>query len=181
MDAAQDTQEEQDEQEEQGERELTGNEPIDLGEGAKTYLEPVVAADVDKVGKLNKDALRVFALKKFGFSLDLSQHIAIIRGNLVKKCLISLGEILQDEDTDDITREAIEKVVPMFVKHPVHGRVFASSPELLKRLDLIPCTKEGVPLRANEYYIPVAKPQHQTNSRSELERVAAGMETQIEP
>jgi hypothetical protein len=161
-------------------QELTGNEPIDLGEGAKEKWEPVVAEDVDKVGKLNKDALRVFALKKFGFSLDLSQHIAIIRGNLVKKCLISLGEMLQDEDTDAITRQAIEKVIPMYMKHPINGRVFNSSPALLKRLDLIPCTKEGMPLRANEYYIPENKPQHKINSKNEMERMAAGMERQIE-
>lgn len=160
--------------------ELTGNEPIDLGEGRKTEMEPVVPEDVDKIGKINKDALRVFASKKFGINLDLSQHIGIIRGELIKRCLISLGEILQDDDVDDLTRKAIEKVVPMWVKHPINGRVFASSPALLKRLDLIPCTKDGRPLRANEYYIPEPKPQFKPGSKNEMERMAAGMENQIE-
>lgn len=160
-------------------QELTGNEPIDLGEGKKPELEPVVPEDVDKIMKYNKDALRVFAVKKFGFNLDLSQHIAIIKGELVKKAQVALGIILQDSSTDEETREAIEKVIPMYVKHPKTGRVFASSPSLLKRLDLIPCTKEGRALRPNEYFIPKPKPIYKDNSRSEMERMAAGMESQI--
>lgn len=160
-------------------KELNGSEPIDLGEGKAVELETVVPEDVEKIMKFNKDAMRVFAMKKFGFSLDLSQHIAIIRGQLIKKCQIALGIILQDADTDDELREAIEKVIPMYVKHPVNGRVYDSSPQLLKRMDLIPCTKEGRPLRPNEYYIPQDKPQFKSNSGSEMERLAAGMETQI--
>ncbi len=161
------------------EKELTGNEPIDLGEGKAVELEKVLPEDVDRIMKFNKDALRVFAVKKFGFNLDLSQHIAIIRGELVKKAQVALGIILADVDLDDETREAIEKVIPMYVKHPINGRVFDSSPDLLKRLDLIPCTKDGRPLRANEYYIPAPKPQYKAGSRSEMERVASGMEKEI--
>ncbi len=159
--------------------ELTGNEPIDLGEGKKPELEPVVPEDVDKLMKFNKDALRSFAVRKFGFNLDLSQHIAIIKGDMIKKCQIALGIILQDANVDDSVREAIEKVIPMYVKHPINGRVYDSSPDLLKRADLIPCTKEGRPLRSNEYYIPEPKPQYKGNSRSEMERMASGMESQI--
>ncbi len=165
---------------EQGAQELTGNEPIDLGEGGKQELEAVVPEDVDKIMRFNKDALRSYAVRKFGFNLDLSQHIAIIKGELVKKAQISLGIILQDENTDDSVREAIEKVIPMYVKHPVNGRVYDSSPELLKRADLIPCTKDGRALRSNEYYIPQPKPQFKSNSGNEMERMAAGMENQIE-
>lgn len=157
----------------------TANGPIGMGEGVKPELEKVFPEDVDKVNRMNKDALRVFAAKKFGFSLDLSGHIAMIKGDIVKKCLIALGQILQDDDIDDSTREAIEKVIPMFVKHPVNGRVFASSPQLLKRNDLIPCTKEGRPLKANEYYIPAPKPRFRPGSQHEMERVSAGMESQI--
>lgn len=160
-------------------KELTGDEPIELGEGRGAELEAVLPEDVDKIMKFNKDALRVYASKKFGFNLDLSQHIAIIRGEIVKKAMIALGMILQDKNTDDSVREAIEKVIPMYVKHPKNGRVYDSSPALLKRLDLIPCSKEGVPLRADEYYIPQPKPSYKNNSGSEMERVAAGMETQI--
>lgn len=160
---------------------LTGNEPIELGERkpGEARKEAVVPEDVEKIMKFNKDALRTYALKKFGFNLDLSQHIAIIRGELVKKAQIALGIILQDSSTDDSMREAIEKIIPMFVKHPKTGRVFDSSPELLKRQDLIPCTSNGTPLRANEYYIPVPKPAFKGDSRHEMERMHAGMETQI--
>ena len=159
---------------------MTGREPIDLGEGkVGEKKEAVLPEDIDKIMKFNKDALRVYALNKFGFSLDLSQHIAIIRGELVKKAQIALGIILQDASTDEATREAIEKIIPMFVKHPKTGRVYDSSPELLKRLDLIPCTKNGTPLRSNEYYIPAPKPAYRSNSQSEMERMAAGMEKQI--
>lgn len=160
-------------------RELTGDEPIELGEGKKPELEPVVPDDIDKIGKFNKDALRTFAVRKFGFNLDLSLHIAIIRGDLVKKCMINLGMMLQDKDTNDEVREAIEKVIPMYMKNPKNGRVFDSTPDLLKRTDLIPCTKEGRPLRSNEYFIPQPKPAYKKDSRSEMERMAAGMESQI--
>lgn len=160
---------------------MTGKEPIDLGEKRAGELEKeaVLPEDVDKIMKFNKDALRVYAFKKFGFNLDLSQHIAIIRGELVKKAQIALGIILQDSSTDEATREAIEKIIPMYVKNGKTNRVFASSPELLKRQDLIPCTKEGIPLRANEYYIPAPKPQFKGDSRNEMERLHAGMEQQI--
>lgn len=158
---------------------MTGTEPIDLGEGKAVEKEGVLPEDVDKIMRMNKDALRIYALKKFGFNLDLSQHIAIIKGELVKKVQIALGIILQDKNIDDTTREAIEKIIPMFVKHPKNGRVYDSSPALLKRLDLIPCTKAGVPLRANEYYIPTPRPAFKGNSNSEMERMAAGMEKEI--
>ncbi len=158
---------------------MTGKEPIELGEGRAPKKEEVLPEDVDKIGKMNKDALKVFAWRKLGINLDLSQHIGIIRGELIKKSQIALGIILQDTSIDDSTRDAIEKIIPMYVKHPRTGRVFDSSPELLKRNDLIPCTREGVPLRQNEYYLPVPTPQFKGSSKNEMERMAAGMEKQI--
>lgn len=159
---------------------LTGEEPIELGEGKALELEAVVPEDVDKITKLNKDALRVFAYKKFGFNLDLSSHIVVIRGELIKKCQIALGIILEDPETDDETKEAIGKVVPRFVKNPKNKRVFQSTPALLKRTDLLPCDEDGRPLMASEYFIPEIKPAYNPSSGSEMERIASGMESQIE-
>jgi hypothetical protein len=160
---------------------MTGKEPIELGERRSDAVkkESVLPEDIDKIMKLNKDALRVYALKKLGINLDLSQHIAIIRGDIVKRAQVALGIILQDSSTDESTRKEIEKIIPMYVKNNKTNRVFDSSPELLKRQDLIPCTKEGIPLKANEYYIPVSRPRFKGNSRNELERMYAGMEQQI--
>lgn len=159
--------------------EMTGNEPIDLGEGEKPQLEAVVAEDVDKVVKYNKDALKIFARKKFGFELDLSQHISIIKGDLVKRCQIKLGQILADPLTDEETRGRIEKIIPLYVRHPNNGRVFAASPALLARMDMIPCNKQGVALRQGHYHIPQPKPSFRKNSKNETERFAAGLENEI--
>ncbi len=150
-----------------------------MGEGKKPVLEPVLPEDVEKIGKLNKDALAGFALKKFGYKANLLKHIIVLRGELVMKCQVALGEIAEDEYTDDETRLAIEKVIPRYLKHPVNGRINPASPQLLKRGDLIPCTKEGKPLRSHEYYIPEDKPVNNPGSNNEMERVAAGMERQI--
>ena len=74
---------------------------------------------------------------------------------------------------------AIEKVIPRWLKHPINGRINPASPQLLKRGDLIPCTKEGKPLRSHEYFIPSDKPVNNPGSGNEMERLAAGMERQI--
>ncbi len=156
------------------------NKEFGMSEGkGKIKLEPVLPEDIDKVCKANKDALATFAKKKFGYKPNLLKHISIIRGELVMKCQVALGEIAEDEYTDEETRLAIEKVIPRWLKHPVNGRVNPASPQLLKRSDLIPCTKEGKPLRSHEYYIPEDKPTMNPNSKNEMERLASSMERQI--
>ncbi len=158
---------------------MANDKEFGMSEGKAKELEPVLPEDVDKIGKLNKDALSSLAQKKFGYKPNLLKHINIIRGELVMKAQVALGEIAEDEYCDEETRIAIEKVIPRYLKHPVNGRVNPASPQLLKRTDLIPCTKDGTPLRSHEYYIPDDKPVNNPNSRNELERVAAGMERQI--
>jgi hypothetical protein len=151
-----------------------------MGEGkGKQELEVVVAEDINNIGKMNKDTLSVFAKKKFGYNINLLKHIGILRGELIMKAQVSLGEIAADEYCDEETREAIEKVIPQYLKHPVNGRINPATPMLLRRNDLIPCTKDGRPLRPNEYYIPSDKPQFNTQSSNEMERITAGMERQI--
>ncbi len=156
------------------------NNTFDMGEGkGKAELAPVEPEDIVKIGKLNKDALATLALKKFGYKLNLLKHITVLRGELVLKAQVALGEIAEDEYCDEETRIAIEKVIPKYLKHPVNGRINPASPQLLKRTDLIPCTKEGKILRSHEYYIPVDKPKNNPGSQNEMERLAAGMERQI--
>ncbi len=159
---------------------MANEQEFGMGEGkGKAKLEDVLPEDVEKIGKLNKDALASFGLKKFGYKLNCLKHISILRGELVMKAQVALGEIAADEYCDEETRIAIEKVIPRFLKHPINGRINPASPQLLKRADLIPCTEKGVPLRSHEYYIPEDKPSNNPNSQNELERVAAGMERQI--
>lgn len=152
---------------------------IGMGEGKRIKLENVLPEDIEKLGKLNKDALSTYAQKKFGYKPNLLKHILVIRGELVLKAQVALGEIAADEYTDDETRLEIEKVVPSYLKHPINDRVNPATPQLLKRGDLIPCTKDGKPLRSHEYYIPEAKPTMNPGSKHEMERIAAGMERQI--
>ncbi len=158
---------------------MANNNNFEMGEGKEKKLEPVLPEDIDKISKLNKDSLAGFALKKFGYKLNLLKHITILRGELVMKAQVALGEIVEGEYCDEETRLAIEKVIPRFLKHPINGRINPASPQLLKRTDLIPCTKDGKPLRSHEYYIPDDKPVNNPNSKNELEKIAAGMERQI--
>ncbi len=159
---------------------MANGKEFGMGEGkGKVKLVDVLPEDIDKIGKLNKDALAALALKKFGYKLNLLKHISVLRGELVLKAQVALGEIAEDEYTDDETRIAIEKVIPRFLKHPINGRINPASPQLLKRRDLIPCTKDGKPLRSHEYYIPSDKPVNNPGSQNEMERVMAGMERQI--
>jgi hypothetical protein len=158
---------------------MAKDDVFEMGEGKKPELEPVAPEDIEKIGKLNKEALAVLAKKKFGLTLNLLKHIGIIRGELIMKAQVALGEIAADEYCDEETRIAIEKIIPRYLKHPKNGRVNSSTPQLLKRGDLIPCTADGTPLRSHEYYIPDDKPKNNPNSNTEMERVAAGMERQI--
>lgn len=159
---------------------MEDNKEFGMGEGkGKQALEGVLPEDIDKIGKLNKDALAIFAKKKFGYNVNLLKHIGIIRGELIMKAQVALGEIAADEYCDDATLAAIEKVIPQYLKHPVNGRINPASPMLLKRMDLIPCTKDGRTLRPNEYYIPEDKPQFDSRSSNEMERITAGMERQV--
>ncbi len=158
----------------------TPTDQFSMGEGkGKVTLALVEPEDIIKIGKLNKDALAGMALKKFGYKLNLLKHITVLRGELVLKAQVALGEIAEDEYCDEETRLAIEKVIPQYLKHPINGRINPASPQLLKRTDLIPCTKQGKVLRSHEYYIPEARPQNNSNSNNEMERLAAGMERQI--
>lgn len=156
------------------------NDNFEMGEGKKVELEPVLPEDVDKLTKLNKDALCSFAQKKFGYKPNMLKHTSIIRGELVMKAQVALGEIADDEYCDEETRLAIEKVIPRFLKHPVNKRINPATPMLLKRGDLIPCTEDGRPLKSHEYYIPEDKPANNPNSKNEMERIASGMERQIQ-
>lgn len=159
---------------------MANDDKFEMGEAkGKIKLEGVLPEDIDKICKFNKDALSVFAQKKFGYKPNCLKHISILRGELVQKAQVALGEIAEDEYCDDETRIAIEKVIPRYLKHPVNNRINPASPQLLKRTDLIPCTKEGKPLRSHEYYIPDDKPANKANSKNELERLASGMERQI--
>lgn len=125
----------------------TGEEnELEMGEGKKPELETCVAEDIDKIARVNKDTLRVFAKKKFGYDLDCGSHIKLLRAELTRKVQVALNMIIDKPDTDKETVEAIEKVIPRYLLHPVNKRVNEVTPELLARGDMIPCTKDGEPL-----------------------------------
>lgn len=129
----------------------TGKEnEIEMGEGKPLVLEPCHAEDIDTIAKVNKDALRVFAKKKFGYNLDCAKHIYLIREELTKKVQIALNMIVDNPDASEEEKKAIEKILPKYLLHPVNKRINAASPELLARGDMIPCTKDGVPLSIKE-------------------------------
>ena len=126
---------------------LEEKKSIEMGEGAgKKGVSPCVPEDIDMIAKSNKDALRVFAKKKFSINLDCGQHLNKIRLDLTKRVQVALGQIIDDPNIDEAIKMAIERRIPRYLLHPVNKRVFDASPYLLKRTDLIPCDKAGVPL-----------------------------------
>ncbi|MCP4257972.1 MAG: hypothetical protein GY774_10660 [Planctomycetes bacterium] len=154
------------------------NEEFGMGEGkGKQLFEPCVPEDVDKIAKSNKDTLRIFAKKKFGHNLDCGQHLNLIRKDLTRRVQVALGQIIDDPDTDEAVRRAIERKIPRFLLHPVNRRVNPASAELLKRTDLIPCDKDGIPI-SNFITQEELKAETKNNgdATNELQRLAAGME-----
>ncbi len=151
---------------------------IDMKEGKGPELPPCVPEDLSKVAKSNKDTLRVFAKKKFGINIDCGSHLKLIRKDLTKRVQVALGHIIDNPDTDDAIKRAIEMKIPRYVLHPVNKRVFEATPALLKRTDLIPCDKEGVPMGHFEDEEEIAGDDN--GGSDELERIAQDLEDKID-
>jgi hypothetical protein len=145
-----------------------------MSEGGKVYKEPCVAEDMDKIGKLNKDALAVFAKKKFNINIDRGTNISILRGDLVKKVQIALNLRVADPEIGATERAQIEKVIPRFVMHPKNHRIFDATEALLLRNDMIPCEEDGTPIY--HYAMPV---KEKRKPRNELDRLSLDLERQI--
>jgi hypothetical protein len=145
-----------------------------MGEGGPAHKEPCVAEDMDKIGKLNKDALAIFAKKKFNLNIDRGTNISILRGDLVKKVQIALNLRVADPETGPTERAKIEKVIPRFVMHPKNHRIFAATEALLLRTDMIPCEEDGTPIY--HYAMPTVKKREPKN---ELDRLSLDLERQI--
>jgi hypothetical protein len=145
------------------------------GRGNKEYLEPCVVEDIDRIGRFNKDALAIFAKKKFGLNLDRSENISIIRGELIKKAQIALNLRVADPTINPEEKARIERAIPRYVMHPVTHRIFEATTALLLRKDMIPCEKDGTPV--HHYAMPEMRPRQPKN---ELDRLALALEKEIE-
>jgi hypothetical protein len=157
---------------------MPGKDEFGMGEGkGKVILESCVPEDIDKIAKSNKDWLRVFAKKKFNHSLDCGRNMILIRKDLTKRVQVALGHIIDDPETDEAIKRAIERKIPRFLLHPVNKRVNAASPELLKRTDLIPCTEEGEPLSMFIEQEQLGVPE--AHSGAEIAKIAQDLEDEI--
>jgi hypothetical protein len=145
-----------------------------MKEGEKGYKEPCVAEDMDKIGKLNKDALAIFAKKKFNIYINRGTNISILRGDLVKRVQVALGMIIEDPNINETQRRAIEKVIPRYLMHPKNGRIFAATPALLLRHDMIPCTEQGEPIFVQQPVVAKDDP-----ASDELNRLSLDLERQV--
>ncbi len=145
-----------------------------MKEGEKPTFEPCVAEDMDKIGKLNKDALAVFAKSRFNLNIDRGMNISILRGDLVKKVMVALGMLAADPNINAVQKAAIQAVIPRYLMHPVNHRVFEATPALLKRHDMIPCTKEGAPVHVQQPVVIANDP-----ASDELNRLSLDLERQV--
>ena len=145
-----------------------------MKEGNRPALEACVVEDMDKIGRLNKDALAILAKKKFGLNIDRGENISILRGNLVKKVQIALNIRAADPEITEKEKVAIEAVIPKYVRHPINHRIFEATPTLLLRPDMIPCDAEGNPVHFQ--YVPPVKKAPATN---ELDRLSLDLERQV--
>ncbi len=150
------------------------NDNFGMKEGGRPPLEPCVIEDMDKIGRLNKDALAILAKKKFNLNIDRGENISILRGNLVKKVQIALNIRAADPEIDAKEKVAIQAVIPQYVKHPVNLRIFEATPTLLLRPDMIPCDVDGNPVHFQ--YVPPVKKAVATN---ELDRLSLDLERQV--
>jgi hypothetical protein len=159
---------------------MSNKDEFGMGEGkGKAILESCAPEDIDKIAKSNKDWLRVFAKKKFNHNLDCGMNMILIRKDLTKRVQVALGHIIDDPETDDAIKRAIERKIPRFLLHPVNKRVNAASPELLKRTDLIPCTENGKPLNIFIEQEQLGVDVAGAGSSEELEKISQNLEDEI--
>ena len=131
-------------------------EPEEVGEAE---LEEVLLEDIGKLGRYKMVQLEFYASKKLGYVVDTSFGLQVIKAKLIAKARIKLGQLTADDDPtgDDCLSKRVERIIPRYVKHPVNGKVFESSPALvanIKKSGLIPCTKDGRRLKSHEYFVP---------------------------
>lgn len=85
---------------------------------------------------MKKDELADYALAEHGVELDMTKKTADLRAEVAALDAAKAG------NAPNVAAEP-EAAAPEYLRHPVNLRVYLSTPELLKRNDMVPCDKNG--------------------------------------
>ena len=87
---------------------------------------------------MNKDELSEYARSEHGVELDMTKKVNDLRSEVAA---LDMDKFSKTQPVAQATQEV--SVSSPFLRHPVNGRVYATTPELAKRGDMIPCDKDG--------------------------------------
>lgn len=72
-------------------------------------------------------------LTVLGLSIDKTAKVDVLRAQLMA--------VMNGEGANVFTPEAMAETMPAYLKHPVNGRVFVATAELVRRGDMLPATE----------------------------------------
>ncbi len=85
-----------------------------------------------EIKTMTKDELEAYAKEQFGVDIDKHKKVAELRKQVSE--LAATGGEESGEEADD---------VPEFMRNKLSGRVYPTTPRLLKYEEMEPCDKEG--------------------------------------
>lgn len=88
------------------------------------------------IAEMKKDELADHALAEHGVELDMAKK---------KDELVAEVTALDAAKAGNAPKASVQPVAAAseYLRHPVNLRVYLSTPELLKRTDMVPCDKDG--------------------------------------
>ena len=72
-------------------------------------------------------------LTVLGLSVDKTAKVDVLRAQLMA--------VMNGAGANVVTPEAMTETMPAYLKHPVNGRVFVATTELVRRGDMLPATE----------------------------------------
>lgn len=112
------------------------------------FVSIVTMKDVDKVKKMDKDALKKWVNQPctFNYVIDTTNRtIAHLRNQVIGMIKVRMGEEIEKKrkkggKVDDIDTDELSLG---YLFNPSNNRVFEATPALLKRIDLVLCDRKG--------------------------------------
>lgn len=104
---------------------------------------PAVDSDVNfyDPSQMKKKELISFALVQFAEVLDPEEDVKELRAKVT--ALLDKARKKEGLPTLDQAKKQRPKELPKFLRHPQNGRVYAYTPQLAARGDMIACDKDG--------------------------------------
>ena len=115
------------------------------------FASVVSMKDIDRVGKMEKDALKKWTNQPstFNYVIDHTRSISHLRNQVIGMIKIRLGEEMEKQNLEDrrsgkaVDDTDANEFSMGYLLNPANMRVFDATAALLRRQDFIPCDKNG--------------------------------------